>query len=158
MIGNTCWLYTVQSMETTLRMLHWLLHWWSNSRVSWCIMMWDGTFITGEISQHIMTRFWQRDCTKRQMEWNRWNPKPGSPSLYVYTIKHVKVCTLLGVLCFQLCLLRPSELVNGCQGGVKPLPLCDLAAGGSGIKDTRRVGNPSWQEISQSYSRSAHSS
>lgn len=78
------------------------------------------------------------------MEWNGWESKSRqSHSLCLHDQTHVQVCTLLGVLCFQLCLLRPSEVVNGCRGGVKPLPLCDLAAGGSGIKDTRRVGNPS---------------
>lgn len=51
-----------------------------------------------------------------------------------------------------------TVLDNGCRGGVKPLALHDLVAEGSGIKDKRRVRNPSWQELSQSHSRSPHSS
>lgn len=58
-------------------------------------------------------------------------------------------------LCLEMGLLRLRTVPdNGSWGGVKPLALHDLVAEGSGIKDTRRVKTPSWQELSQSHSRS----
>lgn len=56
------------------------------------------------------------------------------------------------------CSIRPPEAQNwsmAAEEKLSLLPCTTKQPRGSGFRDTRRVGNPSWQEISQSHSRSS---